>query len=132
MTEKLKDEAIVAAKWWADRFREGPKFDNGDQSETGFMTMILANMVYQAPTRESIEHFEAVLQRKIHDSLVEFGGLCLNVDYGPDLLLRAAANEAGFSSNAEFPWKTYMHIELGSVRVSYGYGAPYKELMSDV
>ena len=46
----------------------------------------------------------------------------LHVDYGPDMLLSQAAEEAGLKM--EFPWKTNMWLHNDCVAVRNGYAAP--------
>jgi hypothetical protein len=131
MTDQIRREAQIAAKWWADCFRNGPKFDNGDKSKTGFMTMALAKMAYRAPTPDAIDAFEKALARAIEVAMIRQETAGLHVDYGPNLILYEAAQVAQFPREIEFPWKTHMHVKAGSVKVSYGYGAPYEELIKD-
>lgn len=129
---RLSDKmAKIAAKWWADRLREGAKLDNADPSETGFMTFMLGKMlqakIAQGRTLEQIEAFEEALYRR----LLDYDRYWLGIDYHPWGLFIESAEEAGFElSSTCLPWKTNMYFEeSGEIKVSYGYGALLKTIL---
>ena len=98
------DVAVQIANWWADKICH-TKFDNGDRSETGFMSMALASMLVQPVTDEQREKFVKVLTERIEGK----DRLFLDVDYHPSTDMREAAKEAGISEG-NFPWKTWVQL----------------------
>lgn len=122
-----KETSQKAAKWWADQLRGGAKLDNGDKSETGAMTFMLAAMLQVQETALldsiKIQKFEdclsEILQETEARSYFSFG-----VDYHPDGILCDAAEKAGVSLGmTTLPWKTTMWINGDKVSVRCGYGA---------
>lgn len=93
------------------------------------MAGMLASMTPKNNTRDVLDKFGAALKEQL---MRECGGLSdpgyhyyhrhLDVDYGPDQLLRDAAAAAGLSM--DFPWKTHMNINHDCLSFSMGYGAP--------
>lgn len=129
---KLSDEmAKVAAKWWADRLREGAKLDNADPSRAGGMAFMMGKIMQsrlaQERTLEQVQLFEDILYEKLLDLKYFWVG----VDYHPIAIFTEAAEEAGFQlSMSCLPWKTNMYFkENGEVSVSYGYGATPKTIL---
>lgn len=124
-----REEATVAAEWWASKIDGRHHHDNGDRSSTGVMSMFLADMCMEAPTKEQIEQFkESLISHLLDDenwSLLGFGGL--HCDYGPGLFLRDAAEEAGIEE-LNFPFKTSMYFQDGEILVRDGYMAPPKKI----
>ena len=53
----------------------------------------------------------------------------LSVDYNPDGILAETFNESGIDSS-KAPLKTTMFVNLDSVNVKYGYGAPWEEIFN--
>ena len=131
---KLNDEsARTAAKWWADRLREGAKLDHGPRSLTDFVAVGLGRSIQEAAakgrTEEQIQRFEDALyeELKVHELLpITY---ITGIDYHPvDIFLRAA-NKAGIKLSAScLPWKTHMYYINGVVKVRYGYGAPLEDV----
>ena len=119
-----KEVAEQIANWWADKICGRVKFDNGDDSETGFMTSMLATMLAKPTTDEQREKFVKALSGRIEGK--EY--LMLSVDYHPDEILRESAEEAGISEG-NFPWKTYVIMDrcFGEegyrIRARHGYCA---------
>lgn len=121
----------VAVNWWANAI-VNPKFDNGDDKNTGTMAFFLAMMVNSKSSisKEQIDIFK----KELADIIVEemefsWNGECsLDVDYQPDMLLYEAAREAGINSDMRFPWKTHMYISKDKVSVSEGYRSPLETL----
>jgi hypothetical protein len=142
------NEVIVdkACALWAEML-SNPKFDalgkrdpQGRDDPNGSMAMasIMARGLAKecAATPEQLEKFKMSLKTWLM-SKVEFDrdtkqisisdkgwySTDLDVDYGPDMILRQAATEAGISDNL-FPWKTYMRLSETHLSLSYGYGSP--------
>lgn len=128
----MKD--IVARKvasWWADHLRNGAPLDNGDDSETGGMTMMLGKMT-QAQTsfeEEAIQKFEdALVDILLHGG--KYGEVSyLGVDCHPCGDLQDAGAVAGISfGSTDLPWKTSMWIKDENVTFSLGYQGKSQEL----
>lgn len=123
----LNEEQIGAAvNWWANAIAN-PKFDNGDPSFTGCMCMAMAITLKEGISEEQVEKFKEELKKELGDEAACYRGL--NVDYDPDKALCDAMSAAKIpTTNA--PWKTNMvFCADGSIKVSYGYGAEYKEIL---
>lgn len=122
----LNEKQIEAAvNWWADAIAN-PNFDNGDPSQTGGMCMVMAISLKEGISEEQVEKFKEELTAQLSDEGIDYHGL--SVDYGPCRALSDAMRDAGISpTNA--PWKTdMMFCPGGVIQVSYGYGAPYKQV----
>lgn len=121
----------VAAKWWADKLRNvGPgHFNNGDDSSTGGIGMMLATMLASKTqaSNEKIDLFEKKLAETIKEEVEDRDSMTLSVDYGPDRVLGRLAEECAVSTNG-FPWKTTMWIDKENVSVSSGYRSPEKTI----
>lgn len=155
-TEIAPIEAQVAAKWWADRLREGAKQQSTSQLQRQLAPWSTEKSdmadVWKAITAshyrlsdEQLDDFEQYLatiitMRYMRDdhwnrakSDPNWGSATrvLAVDYGPCDELRAAHQLAGGSKKGDcvFPIKTIMWISPGSVTVQYGYGASVVQLM---
>ncbi len=123
--------AEKAAKWWADQLRGNAKLDNGDDSQTGGMAMMMTTIL-QAEEKSkrpagAADKFEAALT----DALCEKddGRFWFGCDYSPDFFLSSVAKKAGVNlGRSSLPWKTSMWIEGGTVKVACGYGAAAVEL----
>jgi hypothetical protein len=122
-----KQIAQVAAKWWADHLRHGSSMDNGDDSETGAMTMIMATLL----NRESLakrkpqdaDNFETALVDVLTEKETRHT-FCMGVDYDPDYTLCQAADKAGIKLGmGDMPWKTLMWIDTNTIKVAEGYRA---------
>lgn len=111
---------MAAAKWWANQLR-APVFDNGVAEHE-----VLANLLQSSkPTipDEKIEAFQNELMERLLGSDIK----TLSVDYGPDQILRDAAEIAGiYIDTATFPWKTCMILSDTVLKVACGYGAPFE------
>ena len=124
--------AKTAARWWSDHLRKGAKLDNGDPSDTGAVTHMLASIMQskaaQKRTPEDIDRFEEVLYRKLFSP--EFTYFALSVDYGPCGTLADAAREAEcYIGMSCLPWKTGMYFMTDdSIEVSLGYGGDREKL----
>ena len=116
--------AKKAAKWWADQLRNGAKLDNGDKSDAGFTTHMLATLAQSNRNipEEKIILFENSLTKFVLDE--KMTTVILGCDYHPDRQLLLASEEAGIEVGmTDFPWKTTMWIKDDVVEVSEGYGA---------
>lgn len=123
--KQVDEVAEAACNWWIDAITH-PKFDNGDSSEIGGITMMLAmlNHIQKPVLSDDVkQRFKESLKKRIKMELLTRISVSLSVDYGPDDILSAAASESGII--ADFPWKTHMRIERDKISVSCGYGAPY-------
>ena len=118
---EVNTPAQAAANWWADAIK-APRYDNGDPVTSMLATVLDADRA--RPTTSQQVRFADALQQRIEALLERMGefGCTLTVDYGPDLILREAAEDAGLSSQ-EFPWKTRMWVYSDYVTVSAGYRA---------
>ena len=124
--------ARAAASWWAGKIDGTCRHDNGDVSLTGFLSGYLADKLNEPPEPGALEKFEEILANKlIHwDKPWRVDRLCS--DYGPDMTLLEAAQEAGISPH-NFPWKTNMYFdrEKEEIIVSDGYRAPWETIWKD-
>lgn len=122
-------EIRAAAKWWADKLRRMPSFDNGDSSFHGQLASVLALQVAASKPaigEGSITAFEKALVDVLgKDERWRWG---IGVDYHPDDALSAAADIAAIDVDGKLPWKTNMRIERGKVMVGEGHGAPWRPL----
>ena len=120
-----KQVAKKAAKWWADHLRTPAKLDNGDPSENGLYTTMLATML-QSKERESVtpalvNAFEKQLAKQLTKE--QSGYVYLGVDYDPCFELRNAADTVGLElGSTTLPWKTSMWIDDGVIKIRCGYG----------
>jgi len=126
-----RETAQKAAKWWADQLRGTARLDNGDHSQQGAMTAILASICQEAEkehqTPEQIDAFEKELAQDIVGYNDEY--FTISVDYHPDHILILAAEGAGITLGmTTLPWKTHMIFDKGTIKVACGYGTPYVEL----
>ena len=131
----LHKEALVAARWWADRIRKPSKMNCGDGPGTDLINAV-ANAA-QCHERlngqvKDADEFEAVLAGLIQERIIEsswwnpedplWGGYyrVIGVDYHPDKILVDAYGK----ETTLFPIKTHMWINPGKVSVRFGYGQP--------
>lgn len=146
----MDSPASAAAKWWAERLRDGAGIGNNGSADpssvmAGFMVSILRDR--HPPTTENCAAFERLLAAAIARALNERDPICyydssgfddggpclaLSVDYNPDRLLYACLIEAGvhesIASMSALPLKTRMRISARRVLVSHGYGKQLSEL----
>lgn len=119
-----------AAELWARKLAN-PVFDNGDNSELGFLTMGLASLNIQADKEKQSDaewekrrqRFKNVLIRNLQDQL-ERGYIWLDVDYHPCQILADAAQEAEIPAS-QFSCKSSVSVHSDKVSTSFGYGAEY-------
>ncbi len=124
----------VAAKWWRNQL-VNPRYDNGDTSERGLMTSMMATMATTPATEEQLDKFEECLSRGLYweDCNGNSREFWVGVDYNPDRLLAHAGQFAEIpgGGNTGFPWKTTMHINtagMGKITVREGYGAEPRQI----
>lgn len=129
--QKFETAALKTAKWWSQKaFRTPMNQNNGDDSPSGGLAFMLMNTLsikaQETVTDEKIAAFEKKLVELIGNYHHEYpwNEVTLNVDYGPDPMLREAAESAGLNT-ACFPCKTYTVIELDyTAKASYQYRGP--------
>lgn len=123
----------TAAKWWTNKLRQRAPHDNGDNSRSNQLAMMLADMPTTPMSEDQLSQFQKALEEIIDHDLKECNGYnrFMGCDYGPCNLLSAAAEKAGIDSN-NFPYKTHMCIEKNgddyTVLVSDGYARPYENV----
>lgn len=124
----------TAAKWWTDKLRERAPHDNGDNSRSNQLAMILADMLTTPMSEDQLNRFRKALEEGIDQNLKKYGdayGGSMGCDYGPCNLLREAAVQAGINLN-NFPYKTHMHIKKSgddyTVLASDGYAQPFEKV----
>jgi hypothetical protein len=136
----IKPEIKCAAAWWANKLREEPRHDNGDDFQSAFATMVARQR--PRPTEEQIQRFEEKLTELIalqpgfgpdmwdpKDPIRAGAYRGLYVDYHPTEEMVKAAEAAGIKGiSLLLPIKTSMSINPGSVRVGCGYKAPMVEI----
>ncbi len=121
-----RETAQIAAKWWADKLRNGTVQDNGEEMQSMMMTLL----TMRAPKKDEkdIEKFEQVLTELIDDEIESRGWAYLRVDYFPDGILKDAAEIAKIEISFELPVKTWMRVSGEEVSVAEGYGSSTKQL----
>ncbi|HEY5588230.1 MAG TPA: hypothetical protein VIK86_04650 [Candidatus Paceibacterota bacterium] len=129
MGKNIQEIAKIAAEWWVDKISD-PKFDNGDNSSTGFLGMALASMLVEPVINDSKDKFILYLSKLIEHDLEERDNIILDVDYHPCKNLRDASEYANISNN-NFPCKTVMWIDKNHISVRYGYRAEEEFLYSN-
>ena len=109
----------VAAKWWADKLRNITPacFNNGDDSSSGGMAMVMAFLIAdkRRPISEQVDAFEIELAHEIERNVENYDSLYISCDYAPDNLL----SELAFKHEIEtgcFPWKTAMYVSKDEVK----------------
>jgi len=130
--EKPNNRVIKrAVELWCRKLRT-PVFDNGDQSETGGVTMCLATINIQndkskiKDIEESIETFRTVLTGiliQVRDIPLEGERfpMWLDVDYHPCKELAYAADKAGIP-HSQFSCKSSVSMRENFLSTSFGYG----------
>lgn len=117
-----KTQIEKAVNWWAEVI-QNPKMDNGDDSPTGGMVVMLAMMNIEPVTASQVNDFKSSLNKLLETEEHPE----LSVDYGPSELISKALRDADITaSNA--PWKTNMWFNNTGVQVKYGYRAEMVEL----
>ena len=119
MGKPIEEIATLAANWWAYALMN-PKFDNGDTSFRGLACQTMARKMTKEVSEYGKAKFVEYLAKEIVNKLEQGKCQVLHVDYGPDMVLSAAAVSAGVSTS-NFPWKTTMWISKNQVHVMSGY-----------
>lgn len=136
----MEQEIAVAAKWWADKLRNGSTADLGGSRDKGaalseMMLLLLKSSSDPIPS-ETIDRFEALLRNEIRKQIgdnwkpenPEWGAYnrVVSVDYHPCESLSNAYHGVGLDNDmADLPMKTVMRINPGKVTVAEGYGANF-------
>ena len=128
----MKEElARKASKWWADQLRGQAKLDNGDTSEAGMFTALLAVLAQGVEAQKRGTSDADKFEQALYEALlpIERDWFSFGCDYGPDHFLSEAAKSAGVNLGmGGLPWKTMMWITRDSVSVACGYHAQEVEL----
>lgn len=151
--EQIEPAARAAAKWWADRLRDGAGVgDNGGNDRGSILAGGLIGMLRATacPTPENCDKFETLLVTAICEALADETGcyrdvgayydggpdLRMSVDYHPDRILRDALLAAGVGSQvismAALPMKTRVFCSARRVTVSHGYAATHVEIYGPI
>lgn len=133
-----KEQARKGGKWWAEaivhpQFKTLSDQERSDASSIGAaMAEGLAGILADKNpvTREEADRFAEVFEKVLSETGHPYFHQGVSVDYGPDGVLAAIAEEAGIGNKlASFPWKTHMFFhDDGTVKVAHGYGAPFVTL----
>jgi hypothetical protein len=130
----MNAEIKAACEWWAKSLSGGHFQDNGDPLQSVAATLLRSEVAI--PTEDQLQAFRLALAERIHAAIVRqdiwhvdnplrggaLEGRCISVDYGPEPILREAAELAGINRN-RFPIKTVMWLSPGLVKVACGYRA---------
>lgn len=145
---KAGREARTAAKWWADKIRDGFALKDGAEHYAGGLsersaglTDILQRKLADHITPEKVDRYEQELAERIQTEIVDayadpsrtmtsyFAALELGVDYGPSQIHEEALKAADLPGGMGIlPMKTTMWVEPGHVSVGDGYGAAPADL----
>ncbi len=128
-----EETAQKAARWWADQLRKRAVLDNGEKSEVGIKTTMLAMWIqndHEFRPEDEVQAFETNLTTALVKSDDRDGTyFSFGVDYNPDVIFMDAAKMAGFQLGmTDLPWKTCMWIRENKVTVAEGYGAAPMEV----
>lgn len=132
-----EEAARIAAKWWADRLREGAKLDHGPRSLEDTFAIGLGTYLQRRSARgrtpEQIQAFEDALFKELMEKKLFPITYVTGIDYHPTGIFLRAAEKAGIKLGGGcLPWKTHMYYIDGEVKVSYGYGAPIESIQAGV
>jgi hypothetical protein len=144
MSRQIFDEetmtAIAAAPtaghavgmFWAEALKK-PRYDNGDDSNSGAMLQLLCMQLRSTqpePTDEQWAQFVENVAAFVNARLSSVRHVETCVDYDPDYALAAAAEDAGIKmAGKSWPCKT--HADVGGdrvVEVRFGYTADWVEV----
>ena len=123
-----RKDALLAAKWWANKISRNPRHDNGANDMGNNLAGILADMMNEPVTEEQKEKFISALVERLIKVERPYQA-CMECDYAPNRILSESAKEAGISLN-NFPWKTFMVWEYSKkcFMVKDGYRAPWVDV----
>lgn len=130
----MQEAAKVAAQWWADQLRRPPKMDNGDP-ETAAIAHFMQQQYPSIIPGKNIQAFQIALERKIIEEWESNGkkSVLIEVDYHPDDILKAAAQESGIRLiSGVLPIKTLTWVDPGQVELKHGYGAKFQIIFGGV
>ena len=122
----------TAVKWWTDKLRRRSPHSNGDNGAASVFACLLADINAENIQNDKLDLFTTELENGIREAMTRNERFVwLGCDYGPDMVLRDAADKAGINY-LNFPFKTNLCIEqIGdgySVKVSDGYAQPYESV----
>lgn len=136
---QIRPEAKVAARWWANTFREEPRTEIGDVEKNAWIMWARENSPKIGVDEEVLIEFEQQLAEEIEDNIQSVGiwetddeqwqrlgkdKRALRVDYHPCDVLRAAADAVGVDTGVTtFPPKTPVYVDPGKVSVQNGVSA---------
>ncbi|RPI84576.1 MAG: hypothetical protein EHM34_03355 [Nitrosopumilales archaeon] len=132
MKNTYEEAVLKVVMWWSDKaFRTPMNQDNGADSDTGFMTFMLMNILsdkaQEKVTEEQIRKFEDKLTELLMKASCKWER-DLDVDYHPCSTLVEAAIFAGIDCSC-FPCKSWTQIrEDNRVFAKYKYGGDSVEL----
>jgi hypothetical protein len=132
----MRETALWAAMWWADRLRSGrPGAGIGEaQAEIamGLVGLLREWSGYKPPSKELIQRFEDLLAAKL-DVALGGGNVSLYRDYDTPPMVSEAMAEAGIERawDSNFPCKTGMRINSRQVLLKNGYGAEYEQVFPE-
>lgn len=133
---KARPEAVAAAAWWTARLAAGARTHDVGNAESNLFVNTVSALVARQRDQAQTERFRDALAELIEqdvdgdgwrpaDPLWGSAMRTVEVGYGPDEILSAAAERAGFELKlSDFPMKTVMWINPGEVKVAEGYNAP--------
>jgi hypothetical protein len=136
-----RPEAVTAAAWWAEQLASPLQHDIGAPLSTAFAN-VTTDRGRRQRTPEQIDAFRAALACEIEQHLDRWpecwqpedpqlgaGFRIVRTDYGPDPVLRRAAERADFRlTSFDLPMKTVMWINPGVVKVAQGHGASITDI----
>jgi hypothetical protein len=145
---ELGIEARIAARWWADKIRDGFALRDGAEpyagtlaERSGGLSDVLQCKLAEHITPEKVDRYERELAQRVQAEIVDaygdpartmtryFAALALSVDYGPSRMHQEALAAAGLPDGmGMLPLKTTMWVEPGRVSVGDGYAAEPREL----
>ena len=107
-----KKSIDIAVKWWRTTLLSNLHHDNGDNSPSGALTAMFADMMAKPIEQQQIDTFCETLTNLLQEQKEK--SISLYCDYGPGWLLADAAEKAGISDSS-FPWKTGIRVSAHEV-----------------
>ena len=116
--------------WWAEKMQAPMNQNNGDDCDSGGLTLMLSNLVSQKAQQtissENIKLFKSNLKNQLMS--MEGQRVCLSVGYHPCQELATSAQAAGIDVMC-FPYKTTSWInEKNLAMASYQYRGELREI----
>lgn len=124
--QTYKEAVLKTVMWWSEAIQKPLNQNNGDNSPNGGMAFMLMNLVasnaQESISPDKIKTFEESLTKRLMLIVDRNRAQWLDVDYGPNQILRESAEEAKIDTSV-FPCKTWTRIgKENEVEVSMGYG----------